>query len=67
MTTFFRLTTSGRDDFFMSRAIYQDFTNERKANAAFIAALKAGKIGNLRCITTSRNGEELTNTLIASL
>lgn len=65
--TYFRLTTSNSGDFFMTAATTQDFTNEREANAAYIAALKAGKIGNLRRITTNRNGEELTNTLIAAL
>lgn len=68
MKTLYQLTTAAKNDFFGKFAKVDILTDEASANAAYIAALKAGKIGNLRRLTVNElTDEEINNELIATL
>lgn len=68
MKTLYQLTTADKNDFFGKFAKVDIFTHEEKANAAYLEALKADKIGNLRRLTVNeQTDEEITNELIATL
>lgn len=68
MRIVFKLTTANKMDFFGKFAKVDIYTDEKAANAAYLQALKAGKIGNLRKLTINEGtDEEIYNELIAIL
>lgn len=68
MRILFQLTTADKMDFFGKFAKVDIFTNETTANKAYMQAVKAGKIGNLRKLTINEEtDEEIYNELIAAL
>jgi len=68
MRILFQLTTADKMDFFGKFAKVDIFTDETTANKAYMQAVKAGKIGNLRKLTINEEtDEEIYNELIAAL